>query len=87
MSSFQFKILNIFLLLIIFNFPQVQAQEKNIIIKDNWDQTTDKLAPPLLLLVCITLSDTLNFLNLKPLSLLILLDFLTRFTKLMIKRN
>lgn len=44
MSSFQFKILNIFLLLIIFNFPQVQAQEKNIIIKDNWDQTTDKLA-------------------------------------------
>ena len=33
-----------FLLLFIIYASNVSAQEKNIIIEDNWDQTTDKLA-------------------------------------------
>ena len=44
MSTFKFKILNILILFFIVQASFSFAQTKDIIIEDNWDQTTDKLA-------------------------------------------
>ena len=44
MDYFQFKILKIFIIFFTFQLSISLAQKNDIIIQDNWDQTTDKLA-------------------------------------------
>ena len=44
MSTFQLKILKNLILFFTIQASSLLAQKSNIIIEDNWDQTTDKLA-------------------------------------------
>ena len=44
MNSINLKILKIFIIFYIFQLSISLAQKNDIIIQDNWDQTTDKLA-------------------------------------------
>ena len=44
MNSIKLKILKIFIIFFIFQLSISLAQNNDIIIQDNWDQTTDKLA-------------------------------------------
>ena len=44
MNSIKLKILKIFIIFFTFQLSISLAQKNDIIIQDNWDQTTDKLA-------------------------------------------
>ena len=44
MNSIKLKILKIFIIFFTFQVSISLAQKNDIIIQDNWDQTTDKLA-------------------------------------------
>ena len=44
MDNFQHKLIKILVLFFVIQFSLVFSQTKNIIIEDDWDQTTDKLA-------------------------------------------